>query len=97
MLWFLGVIAKFLQASKSQLTLKRKPYLKSIAMDSLFIISLFLVMYLYLVMYLVMYVCRDNNFLLIFIITKIETWCNNVGKIRISIVGMWQASILHTV
>ena len=88
--WFLGVIAKCLQATKKQLTWKENHILKVLP----WIVYL---SYHGFWLPICKYACRDNNFLLIFILTKIETWCNNVGKVRISIVGMRKARILPTV
>ena len=38
-----------------------------------------------------------QSFSVIFILTKTDTGCNSVGKVKIWIVGMRQANILHTV
>ena len=88
--WFLGVIAKFLQATKKQLTWKENHILKAFPWTVHLSYHCFWLP-------ICKYACRGNNFLLIFILTKIETWCNNVGKVRILIVGMRKARILHTV
>ena len=69
---FLGVIAKsFASNKKSNLSVKEKIlFLKSIAMTSFFVISLFLVTYV------------DNNFLLFFFLLNLKLSGIMCGKVR---------------